>query len=102
MGGRGKKSSGTKAAETAGFSYRRLAEARFVLNHAPDLRRKRAGRGRGGRPVHIPAHTPARPPPSTAAPQWEPRKPLGGATKPRRGRLNAPFRPAPGPRGSVT
>jgi len=36
-GGRGKKSSGTKAAETAGFSYRRLAEARTVLQYAPDL-----------------------------------------------------------------
>ncbi len=34
-GGRGKKST-VKVAETAGFSQRRLQEARFVLKHAPD------------------------------------------------------------------
>ena len=37
VGGKGKKAAGTKAAESAGFSYRRLAEARTVLEHAPDL-----------------------------------------------------------------
>ena len=36
-GGRGKKGNGTKAAETAGFSYRRLAEARSVLRHSRAL-----------------------------------------------------------------
>lgn len=37
VGGKGKKAAGTKAAESAGFSYRRLADARTVLKHAPDL-----------------------------------------------------------------
>jgi hypothetical protein len=36
-GRRGKKTEGTKAAETAGFSYRRLAEARTVYRHSPEL-----------------------------------------------------------------
>jgi hypothetical protein len=36
-GGRGKKAAGTKAAETSGFSERRLQQARTVLHNAPDL-----------------------------------------------------------------
>jgi hypothetical protein len=35
--GRGRKDTGKKVAETAPFSYRRLAEARFILRYAPDL-----------------------------------------------------------------
>jgi hypothetical protein len=36
-GGRGKNTEARKAAETAGFSSRRLAEARAVLRHSRDL-----------------------------------------------------------------
>jgi hypothetical protein len=35
--GRGKKDEATKGAETAGSSYRRLAVAREIVRHAPDL-----------------------------------------------------------------
>ncbi len=35
--GRGNRDEGKKGAETAGFSYRRLALARTVLRYAPDL-----------------------------------------------------------------
>lgn len=34
--GRGNKDAGRKSAETAGFSERRLRQARTVLRHAPD------------------------------------------------------------------
>ena len=37
VGGKGKKAAGTKAAESAGFSYRRLEDARIILKHTPDL-----------------------------------------------------------------
>ena len=36
-GGRGKKSEATKSAESAGFSYRRIAQARQVLRHSREL-----------------------------------------------------------------
>jgi hypothetical protein len=35
--GRGKKDESIKGAESAGFSYRRLADARMVLRYASDL-----------------------------------------------------------------
>ncbi len=35
VGGRGRKSDSIKAAETAGFSERRLREARLILEHSP-------------------------------------------------------------------
>ena len=37
VGGKGKKAAGTKAAESAGFSRKRLEDARVILKHAPDL-----------------------------------------------------------------